>query len=981
MLTGDKNNFSFSNVNIFGKKGRKKNRRKQSISDNQSGKGRRFQLKKSLVKKLISGLLIATLLVQTTPAMHVSPLTTATELKNDFTFALASSGWLSFLKNAFTTGGGESKTADGQDEARKSISRIRVEPQITEMLEGDKVAFSAIGIDADGNPVNGLKFSWSCYDLGAKQAAPISRDGLFAPTYPSEYRITVEGGKLRTEFQVRVKKGMNRRANEKPISEVTVSTKETEATHLNADELDRKKSTAENAGGGEETSNLYDVYGWNEGNYGASDNPGNTVGDPPGSLEDGGAGNGNFQITAPLLDLKARGNDISLGLYYNSRLWTKANSEITYDIDKGFPAPGWHLGVGKMILPGGNSGAMIIEPDGTRRPYTGSVTTYGSSQWFNGYTTDGSLIDYGYSGYNGYTTGYAKYPNGTVINYGAGHDWVIYPTQITDANGNITTITYVNNQGPRISSITDSMGRVIQFHYDYNNLLTAVTAPGVYGGAPRTLVRLHYKQLGLSYQFSGLTPRVRNSVPWVLDAIYYPGTATGFWFNDADSYSSYGMLRKSVEQRGMGFSANSLNEQGTVSPGLMTKQELYNYPQSAIAGLTDAPTYTTMTESWTKDGTNVETATTNYHLQMEQNPRKITITAPNGLKSVQYAHYAPNQWYDGLMYLDETRNANAGDALLQSSEVSWQLGAYQSPRPAWLKQTNEFGQTTRKEYSYGASYNAVTSTRDYDYNGAMLREVRTQYADNANYANNHIFRLPSIVETYNGDGVTRVNRTELTYDEGAEYLADTPGVINHNESYSPYAPSYWVEQWCVEYDPYWGHCTQWDGGYWQSAYNPQTAFRGQVTKIKTYADAAGLNNNTAEIETRSYDITGNLVTASKYCDAATQCENLFITYTSATQYAYPQSTTRGSASNANTQVVTSSTYDFNTGLVTSATDANGRTSHTSYFANSLRVDYTTVPYRYGNAGYTRFLYDDVNLVTTETLYTDQHVIAKQNIRY
>jgi RHS repeat-associated protein len=973
MLTG-KDSFSFSNVNIFGKQGRKKNRRKQSVSDNQSAKPRRFQVKKSLLRKMICSLLIVTLLAQTTPAMHINLLTNARELKNDFAFAFGSSALLAFLGNSLT--GGKTK-ANEDEESRKTIKQIRVEPQIAEMLEGDKVAFSAIGLDAEGNPVGGLKFSWSCYDLGAKQGSPISRNGVFAPTYPSDYRITVEGGNLKTEFEVRVKKGLNRRAGEKPLREITVSTKETEETQNAAAQQQPPTSKSDQP----QTSDLGDINGWNDGNYGSGDNPGNTVGNPPGGLEDAGAGSGNFQITAPLLDLPARGSGISLGLYYNSRLWTKANSDITYDIDKGFPAPGWHLGVGKMVLPGGNSGAMIIEPDGTRRGYTGTVTTYGTSQWFTGYTIDGSLIDYGYSGYNGYTTGYARYPNGTYVSYGAGHDWVIYPTSIQDANGNVTTITYVNNQGPRISSITDTMGRVIQFHYDAYNLLTAVTAPGLSGGSPRTLVRLHYKQLGLNYQFSGLTPRVRNSVPWVVDAIYYPATNTGFWFNDADSYSTYGMIRKSVEQRGMSFSAGSLNEQGTVYQGAATKQELYNYPQYAIAGLTDAPTYTTLTESWTKDGSNVETATTNYLVQMNSNPRKVTITAPNGLKSVQYAHYAPNQWYDGLMYLDETRNSNAGDALLQSSEVSWQQGAYLSPRPAWVKQTNEFGQTTRKEYSYATTYNAVTSTRDYDYNNAMLREVRTQYATDANYGYNHIFRLPAVVETYKGDGTTRVSRTEITYDEDAANLADTPGVINFSESYNPYAPQYWVESYCIEYDPYWGYCTQWGGGYYESAYQPGTGYRGLVTTIKSYADAAGLSSSTAEIETRRYDMTGNLIKASKYCDATTPCENLLTTYTSATQYAYPQSTTRGSESTASTQVVTSSVYDFNTGLLTSATDANGRTSYTNYFPASLRVDYTTAPYRYGNAGYTRFLYDDVNLVTTETLYTDQHVIAKQNIRY
>ncbi|HEX8247055.1 MAG TPA: RHS repeat-associated core domain-containing protein [Pyrinomonadaceae bacterium] len=974
MLTG-KDSFSFSNVNIFGKKGTtKKDRRKQSVSNNQSTKRRRFQVKKSLVQKMICSLLIVVLLAQTTPAMHINLLTNASELKNDFAFALGSSALLAFLGNSLTSG--KSK-ANEDEELRKTINRIRVEPQITEMFEGDRISFSAIGIDAAGNPVSGLKFSWSCYDLGARQGSPISKSGVFAPAYPSDYRITVEGGNLKTEFEVKVKKGLNRRAGEKPLREITVSTKETEETQ-NAAQQQGQTGTKDQP----QTSDLGDINGWNDGNYGSGDNPGNTVGNPPGGLEDAGAGSGNFQISAPLLDLAARGSSLSLGLYYNSRLWTKSGTNITYDIDKGFPAPGWNLGVGKMVLPGGNSGAMIIEPDGTRRGYTGTVTTYGTSQWFTGYTTDGSFIDYGYSGYNGYTTGYANYPNGTRVSYGAGYDWVIYPTSIQDVNGNVTTITYVNNQGPRISSITDTMGRVIQFHYDAYNLLTAVTTPGLSGGAPRTLVRLHYKQLSLSYQFSGLTPRVRNGTPWVLDAIYYPATGTGFWFNDLDSYSTYGMIRKVVEQRGMSFSAGSLNEQGTISPGWTTKQELYNYPQYAIAGLTDAPTYTTLTESWTKDGTNLETATTNYLVQMNSTPRKVTITAPNGLKSVQYAFNAPNQWYDGLMYLDETRNGNAGDALLQSSEVSWQQGAYLSPRPLSVSQKNEYGQITRKEYSYAATYNAVTSTRDYDYNNAMLREVRTQYVSDANYGYNHIFKLPAVVETYKGDGVTRVSRTEITYDEDAANLADTPGVINFSESYNPYAPQYWVEPYCIEYDPQWNsYCVQWGGGYYESTYQPGTGYRGLVTTIKSYADAAGLSSSTAEIETRRYDMTGNLIKATRYCDAATPCENISTTFTSATQYAYPQSTTRGSESTANTQVVTSMVHDFNTGAVTSATDANGRTSHTNYFPNSMRVEWTSTPYRYGNAGYTRFVYDDLNMTITETLYTDQHVVAKQNIRY
>src|SRR5262249_31420161 len=161
------------------------------------------------------------------------------------------------------------------------------------------------------------------------------------------------------------------------------------------------------------------------------------------------------------------------------------------------------------------------------------------------------------------------------------------------------------------------------FYYDSNNLLVAVNAPG-YEGSMRTVVRLTYDwkdlgNLGTNYGFSGLTPIVRsNSIP-VVKAIYYPATSTGYWLGGGDSYSDYRMLAKVIEQRGMGFSAPPLPsdpsqpaDPGSISPGTMTRQMVYNYPMNA-ASLTDTPTYTTMTETWA--GMDVAPAVTNYFVQ------------------------------------------------------------------------------------------------------------------------------------------------------------------------------------------------------------------------------------------------------------------------------------------------------------------------------------------------------------------------------
>jgi hypothetical protein len=63
----------------------------------------------------------------------------------------------------------------------------------------------------------------------------------------------------------------------------------------------------------------------------------------------GGAGvdaysrNFNFQI--PLLSLPGRaGLDLGLVLSYNSLVWTKDGSGVTFDADRGTPSPGFRLG-------------------------------------------------------------------------------------------------------------------------------------------------------------------------------------------------------------------------------------------------------------------------------------------------------------------------------------------------------------------------------------------------------------------------------------------------------------------------------------------------------------------------------------------------------------------------------------------------------------------------------------------------------------
>lgn len=917
-------------------------------------------------------------------------------------------------------GSGKIREQEKQHDRDAKVQGLQIFPADVTVELGERVRFSAVAVDLDGNSVGGVKVKWSAESNQNGRRARLSKDGEFDPMVPGTFTILAQALGMVARTNVVVRPGARpdlkapatgtREVSTRDLPDKAVGANRTKKIQKIAELTDAKRAERANEKRAERSTGtkgavgqrahmrtvtvpapnpMWISNGWDSTNYWSADDPGNTVGDPPGTPPDS-AGSGNFRFSAPVLELPGRGLNIALALSYNSRLWNKASNQINYDNDKGWPAPGFSLGFGKLLGMTINSGCMLIEADGTRHSYTGSITFYSWGTLGVMHTTDGSFIDYTYqTGTNGVITyAQAQLPNGTLIYYGAYSQsgGGVFPTFIEDANGNYLTITYVNNAGPRIQTVTDTLGRAINFYYDYNNLLTAVTAPNLSSGT-RTLVRLHYHQLALNPGFSGLTANARDWYPWVLDAIYYPGTGTGYWLNDSDSYSSYGMLAKIVEQRNMGFSSSGLTDMGTVYQGSFTRSETYNYPLTPNYSLTDAPTYTSAVESWTRDGTNTDSATTNYETHENDTPRVMIITLPNGTKNKQLSFNTPGQYNDGLIYRDETYVTDGQP--LQISQSFWESGAYGSPRTYRIEKTDERSQTTAAEFSYGSVYNQVTEIRDYDYGGALLRATRTTYQNSTNYTGTcysygcygrHIFSLPLTVELYASDYATRVSRTEYQYD--GQILTAAPNVVMHDQAANPHAEEegfcYWDYDWN---DPdCWGGCYDYScDGYcnqiYYCPYDYSTEYRGNVTQMTTYADAVGLIG--AVTETRRYDVTGNLVKTSTSC-----CQQTTFNYTVDTQYAYPQSKTNGSATDPYAQVTSSATFDFNTGLSLSTTNPNGRQSTISYNPSTLRAASGIS----ATGAHTDYAYDDVAMTVTTTSYLasgapDYGAVADQNVKY
>jgi RHS repeat-associated protein len=451
---------------------------------------------------------------------------------------------------------------------------------------------------------------------------------------------------------------------------------------------------------------------------------------------------------------------------------------------------------------------------------------------------------------------------------------------------------------------------------------------------PRAFVRLHYTQREVDLAYTGVPffgPRTLHT--WLIDAIYYPSTSVGYWFGDPDSYTSYGIAAKVSQRHAMSFSANSLTEQGSVNPGIVTRERTYNYPPKAdIIDLifSKLPAYTQVTETW--QDMDAPPAITQYQIQKSGNPRTVTTIYPDGTKNIQYSDKDPNDKFDdNLVYQQETYDPKG--VLLQTQSFNWEAGDYGSPRLKRIEVTDELKQLTATEFDYTTNYNQVAELRQYGYGGKdVLKRVDTSYVTNSNYIQRHILTLPKEIQIYEGTQPSPISRTEYEYDWGSDvgtsfHLSVAPGVVQHDQKFN------WAQA-----DP--------------SGFDPSTNYRGNITKITSYSDAANkLGPNT---ENRGYDITGNLTGFSR------STSSTIIQYNVDTQYSYPN-TISANASNPYCRVhceasflTTSASYDFNTGLLLSTTDPDQRTTTAQYYFDTLRPWKITLP-----AGATNdYSYDD-----------------------
>ena len=880
------------------------------------------------------------------------------------------------------------------------VKKLDVQLDENETIKkGQILSLAALPLDNNDNPVDGLIPEWRSSNpeiikvIDKFQAIAINEGTAV---------LSVRAGNTEHSVQVIVKGAEQDKSGANTIREnqendESISESKSDATNL---ENESSSEPASNAS----ASSLNQP--WErpilpESEQGSLTSPENNLGTPPYKTEPGAPsmasaigtrerpGIENYSFGIPVASLPGRGTDVNLGVTYNSRVWNKsvnsAGNHFTFNVDGNWLSPGFQLGYGYLDLYNtttSNSLVILTDPDGTRhelrfRQFSGFP--YYVYIWES---TDGTFVGSRLYGQrpnqceydpNFCTVLILTYPNGTEVQFGAVNQQNRrFPTKITDVNGNQIEIFYLeNDQTGKISHIIDTLGRYITFHYDNTTerKLVAVSVPGFGDNAERRqTIRFYYEDLTLQLS-CGETPssqcKFNGSVtapttPFkVLRYVYFPGTRTGYKYD----YSPYfGMVHRIWQLRNMQINLDvndpsSLQQTGSViSEGQWAAWTRYNYPASQAElpaqQLTDVPKYNARTDDW-QGRTTQSIAQTSYDINEEVNSygvgtRTTSITtSPDNTVNKSVAVINPGQWDDGLIKETSITATVNGSPATTKQVMKYlpeqDIRGNQTPRLKTVETTNELNQTKATTFEHDG-YNNITKTREYDFAapgtlGTELRRTETIYETRSQWTINRLFSLPTSVKVIVNN--TIVSRTDYEYDNynsyNGGYSLEYAPASQRSAFHDPYTNE--TVMVCIEWD-YDGNCINQEP---RSIYDPQTDYRGNVTKVTQYSNAAVENDPNASVTKMGYDTVGNVVKANVNC-----CQ--LKTWTYGHNYAYPIEQRRG----ANGELVSTVAYDVNTGLVKSSTDENNQQTSYVYEPSSLRLERTNYP----NGGYVATNYHD-----------------------
>jgi RHS repeat-associated protein len=455
-------------------------------------------------------------------------------------------------------------------------------------------------------------------------------------------------------------------------------------------------------------------------------------------------GSQSYNYAIPILSLPGRaGLDLNLNLFYNSRIWDidTVNGTATFNADRDFPSYGFRLDFGFLEYDPNNDEFILTERDGTKRALLNN----------GGYnSTDGSSINYNAA------SKVLTYKNGTTVQFAVfpSNANLFRPVTVKTTNGNYLSITYVTGHDQFISTITDTLGRVITFNYDGSNRLSTITQ-ALHPSGIKTLATFQWttKYGGgyVWYNFSGLAasgaPDLSTALN-VLSGCTYPN-GTGYRF----TYGDWGIINK----------IETLSSNGTTRSYIS-----YNYPTAGTAQ-TDAPTYTQQTIS--PDGGTGNLSTWNYAVTKTGvgAVTSMAIADPNG--NTNTTNLDPDTGLTSSLQLRDSLGN-----VLRTVAYAWTTSGAATVPLSVTTTLNDTGQQASMQFAYD-SYGNATTVSEYDFGLILKRQTVTTYS--TAYVTQHILNLPTQV-LIKDDAGNVVGRSDFAYDTTS--LTLVTGAAGHDDA-------------------------------------------------------------------------------------------------------------------------------------------------------------------------------------------------------
>ncbi len=454
----------------------------------------------------------------------------------------------------------------------------------------------------------------------------------------------------------------------------------------------------------------------------------------------------NFNFSIPLVSLPGRaGLDLGLTLSYNSLVWTKDATGVTFDADQGFPSPGFRLGfptvepkfVNPQLQQAGQPtrySYLLVTPSGGRVELrqVGTSTVYESA--------DSSYLQLVESGGMPATL---LSTDGTQLAFmllnGSFRCYAV-----KDRNGNYLSVAYYGDG--RIERVTDTLGRAVTFNYDNFQNLVSVTQPWKRetGQNPSGVDETHvwatfgYTNLTLQPAFSDLA--VMGEQPGtVIPAVSQVGLSDGSYYKF--SYNQWGQVWKATH-----YAADSVGANGQPNdshPLSSTRIDLPGSDQRAATPQADCPRFEKQSV-WVEYGVmNQSAEVVTAYDTWAPDMASCEVTLPDNTKEVSYYATSADSWKKGLTTSSEVR---AGGQVVRTTALTWEHdGAAAAPYPTNPRVT----QTTVSDPQGNGRTTRVEYTNPADFQGA------------SGYAGTLNLRLPKKVEVCTA-GCSTVLRTTVT---------------------------------------------------------------------------------------------------------------------------------------------------------------------------------------------------------------------------